>query len=473
VLAGRRLYLAITIVYLVSRVVLLLVGVRYHADYLWQHFHDPDLLVHRLWETLYYTHAFTPFINLFVGVVLKISVTHSVAIYQGVFLVLGLAFVNALAYLLEVFAVRGWPALALVTFFALSPPFIYFENFLHYEFMAASLLAVAAALFHRALVTGAFRWWAAFFLDCALIAYVRTTFHLVWLLFFTGLAIAFQHRRFRTIAAAAVLPIVLVVALYAKNKVVFGFFGTSSMFGFNLAYMTTKQMSAEERQEWVDLGKLHPIATINLFAPPEAYARYVDLSKKTGIPVLDRTHRQNGQPNFNHWSYVELSKLRMEDNHYFIAHHFWRYLDTVRQGWVDYFRPTTRWHPQDEESSPHRENRRVLGGWENAYNRLFHTLPWPPFGLYLLLVPALIWATARALRTLWRQRLADAAAAKTMVFFFVNCLYVPLLSCLVTIGELERYRFMVEGFLWVAAAALVRELVSAAGPRGPRAPAAP
>jgi hypothetical protein len=28
---------------------------------------------------------------------------------------------------------------------------------------------------------------------------------------------------------------------------------------------------------------------------------------------------------------------------------------------------------------------------------------------------------------------------------------VPVLSCLVTIGELERYRFMVEAFLWITA----------------------
>jgi hypothetical protein len=40
---------------------------------------------------------------------------------------------------------------------------------------------------------------------------------------------------------------------------------------------------------------------------------------------------------------------------------------------------------------------------------------------------------------------------------FVNCFYVPLLSCLVT-GEMERYRFLVESFMWIVVAATIRQL---------------
>jgi hypothetical protein len=474
VLAGRRLYVAITGIYVLTRVVFFLLGVRFGADYLWQHFHDTDLLKDRLGETLLYTHAFTPFINLFVGLVLKLSEAHAVGIYHGIFLVLGLGFSLCLGYLLDVFRLKGWVVLLLVTLFCCSPPFIYFENFLHYEFMAAALLALAAVLFHRALAAGTWLRWSAFFLAAALIAYVRTTFHLVWLVFLVGMAILFQARRWRTILTAALLPMVLVAALYAKNRVMFGFFGSSSMVGFNLAYMTTKQMQPYERREWIDRGRFTPIAAIGLFEPPQAYAAYIDLNKRTGIPVLDRMQRHNGQANFNHWSYAELSKLRMADNRYFLAHHRARYLQTVRQGWVDYFRPTTRWHPHDAEASPHRDNRRVLGPWENFYNAALHSFPLPPFGLYALLLVAIGYTTGRALRLLWQRRLHSCLPEKLALFMAFNCLYVPALSCLVTIGELERYRFMVEAFMWVLAAAAVQALVErlaarAETPTGPSA----
>jgi hypothetical protein len=459
VLAGRRLYVAITGIYVLSRVLLYLLGVRFQADYLWQHFHDPDLLKDRLGETLLYTHAFTPFINLFVGLVLKVSEAHALAIYHGVFLALGLGLGLALGYLLAVYRLNRWVTLALVTLFCCSPPLIYFESFLHYELMAAALLAVSAVLFHRALGNGTWLRWSAFFLVAALIAYVRTTFHLVWLFFLVGLAVLFQAPRWRTILTAAILPVLLVGGLYAKNRVMFGFFGSSSMFGFNLAYMTTKQMDAALRREWIDRGRFHPIAAIGLFEPPQAYAAYLDLNKQTSIPVLDRMQRQQGQPNFNHWSYAELSKLRMEDNRAFIKRRPWSYLETVRQGWVDYFRPTTRWHPHDPNGSPHQANRQILRPWEDVYNALLHSFPLPPFGLYLLLVVAIVYTTARALKLLWQRRLADSLPEKLALFMAFNCLYVPALSCLVTIGELERYRLMVESFMWILAAAAVQALL--------------
>ena len=132
-------------------------------------------------------------------------------------------------------------------------------------------------------------------------------------------------------------------------------------------------------------------------------------------------------------------------------------VDTVRQGYVDYFRPTTRWHPSDEKRSPHRANRAHLEPWENAYNAALHTFPFPPFGLYTLMLPLLFYALGLSLLRLWRARLDGCIQEKLIVVMIANALYVPVLSCLVTIGELERYRFMVEAFMWIAAAWAVQQ----------------
>ena len=457
-LEGRRLYLATSAVYILSRLVLGFLGVRYGADYLWQHFHDVDLLKERLGETLLYTHAFTPFINLIAGVVLKISETHQLAIYGALFLLLGLGFVNCLVYLFDVFGVRRRAIVAVVALFSLTPGFVYFENLFHYEFIAAALLAMAAVVFHRALCLRRLADWVVFFSIAALICYVRTTFHLVWLLALVALAVICDRRMWRKILLAAVAPTLLVVGLYAKNQVQFGFFGASSMVGFNLAYMTTRQMSEAERRQWVAEGRFHPIALVGLYSPTDAYAPWVDLNRKTGVPVLDRPYRTNGQPNYNHLSFVTTSRLRMADNRAYLSVRPGQYLSTVAKGYVDYFRPTSRWHPLDPKSSPHAANRQVIGTWENIYNNAVHGLFLRPFGLYLALLPFGLWASFGALIRLFKSRWQANPGDKLLVLLAFCSVFVPGLSCLVTIGELERYRFLVEGFIWVLVAAGLMQL---------------
>ena len=88
----------------------------------------------------------------------------------------------------------------------------------------------------------------------------------------------------------------LVAGLYAKNQVQFGFFGASSMVGFNLAYMTTRQMSEAERQTVGGRGARSPHRPRGPLQPTDAYAPWVDLNRKTGVPVLDRLYRTTGNP---------------------------------------------------------------------------------------------------------------------------------------------------------------------------------
>lgn len=465
----RRLYAAVSGFYALSRLALYLAGVRFGVSYRWQHLHDLDLLKERLWETLFYTHAFTPLLDLVVGVVLKISEQHSVAIYQGLYLALGFAFVNAMAYLLSALRFGRRAAFAAVAVFCGTPPFVYLESFLHYEFPTAALLAVAGVFLHRALATGRWPWFLLFFADCVLVACVRTSFHLVWVLACVGLAALFFRRGWRVVLATALGPVLALVALYAKNLAIFGVFGLSSWVGFNLAIVTTQRLDAAERRAWVREGNINPVSDISLYSGPRVYAAAakIDLGRKWGVPVLDRLDRAGDIPNYNHWSYLEVSKLRVKDNRYYLSRYPWRYLRTVKDGYVDYFRPTTRWHPQDETASPHLENRAVIGRFERAYNRFVHSRVLPPFGLYVPLLAFLFYGTAVALGTVWRRRFEGCLEEQLILFMAFCSFYVPLLSCLVTIGELERYRFMVEAFMWIVALWAARRAFDAAQAAGP------
>jgi len=456
----RTLHATVTLIYAVVMAAFYGAGARFGVSYEWQHFHDVDLLRDRLWESLFYTHAFTPFMNLLVGAVLWIAPDHANVVYHALFLILGAVLTNAIAYLLDVFAIPYLANVALVTAFIVSPAFLYLGSFLHYEFPTAALLALAAVLLHRAISTGNRNWWLLFFLDAALVTYVRTSFHLVWFASLIILALVVSPRQWRMLLGTALVPLLLVMALYLKNLALFGFFGTSSWFGFNVAIVTTERLPKEERRDWIERGLIHPVSGVSLYAGPRAYRRWVDIEHKTGIPVLDRPMRANGQPNYNHNSYIEISQLRMQGNRAYLARRKADYWRTVGRGYVDYFRPTSRWHPKDPKGSPHLENRRILEPWENAYNRGIHGFPVAPFGLYLGLIGAFLTRVGITVANLWRTRLVVTPPDALVLFMAMNCVYVPLLSCLVTIGELERYRFMVEGFMWILAASAVRCVVA-------------
>jgi hypothetical protein len=450
----RRILLAVTVIYVVSRLLLFALGLRFHADYGWQHFHDVGLLRERLGESLLYTHAFTPFINLLAGVVLTISETHQVAIYHGLFLVLGCTFAVSLADVLAELGFGRRAVIGVASAFSLTPPFLFFENLLHYEFITASLLALSAALFARALRAPSWQKWLGFFLVCALITLVRTSFHLVWFVAMLAMAVLFQRERWRTIVLASLLPAVLASSLYVKNQVMFGFFGTSSNFGANMAYTTTRRLTKKELAQWIAEGKLHPVSGVNVYAGPEAYSRWIDVGHKRGVPVLDQLSKADGQPNFNHWVYAEVSKLRLKDAKTYLKARPLRYLQQVARNYETYFKPTSRWHPAGDKG-PHLQHRAVLGGWEKVHNAVLHRFPLEPFGLYLALVPLFFVATFRAARRMWRARLDGSLRDKLVLLLAANCIYVPLLSCMVTTAELSRYRLLVEGFMWLVCLSLL------------------
>jgi hypothetical protein len=296
--------------------------------------------------------------------------------------------------------------------------------------------------------------------------YTRTTFHLVWLLCAVGFALLFRPGERRRILAAAGLPVFLAFALYAKNLLVFGFFGTTSFLPFNMAHATTQQLSERERAAWVQEHKLHPAAVVSIWAGPEAYGAWVNLNEKRGVPVLDELKRATG-PNYNHWAYLSVAKLRMAACMQYIAEHPGRYLGTVGKSLLKFFGPTSHWHPHDKDNGPHVQNRLAYGTWEEVYNTLMHGFP-RPIGAYCLILPLIAFTCRGALVNVVSQRGRAGSWAQLTLFMAFTCVWVTLLGCLVTTTELPRYRLAIEALLWVLCFGAGRSrLAQVAGKRPP------
>jgi hypothetical protein len=454
-LDSRRLrdHARLTAVFLASRVLLYFAGLRMHLELGWMFLADPADLRERLLETVYYFHAYPPGMNLLTGFLLKLAPDHLDVLAQGLFWVSGLVLVNALFYLCRSVLSRR-PALLVCFAFAAIPQCLFFENLYLYTELVASLLCLLCAWFHHASRRGTWASWAGLFFACAVIGWVRSSFHLAWFVATVALAAWCNPEQRRRIALAALGPSLLLAALYFKNWATFGTFASSSSLGGNLSQVTVARMPKAERAEWQRQGRLSPYADISVFAGPERYAAFFREQHLPGMPEsVNRLDRPSlNAPNFNHWWLQDVNRARRSDAVTYVREHPLGYLDTVESNLVALFSPSTTWHPVKGDKGPHAGHRRVLGSYESLYNGLVHEAFLAPVGFYAFLPLVFGLALFRAAKWARTAKGRVAARVSTIRFASFHVLYIVVVSCLVTYGEMSRYRYAVEPLIWFLAA---------------------
>jgi len=443
----------LSLLFVVSRVLLYWAGLRIHVDLGWMFLADPADLRERLLETVYYFHAYPPGTNLVTGLLLKLAPEHFAGLAQVLFWLAGLVLVNALYHLLRCVVSRR-PALLASLAFSLIPQSLFFENLYLYTELVASLLCLACVCFHHASRRGTWASWLWLFSVCAVIGWLRSSFHLVWFLAAVVLAIGQNPLQRRRIALSAVGPGLLLSVMYLKNWAVLGSFSASSSLGGNLAQVTVARMPKAERAEWQRQGKLSPYAGISVFAGPERYRGFFREQRLEGMPdSVNRLDRPSlNAPNYNHWWLSEVNRARREDALVYLREHPREYLGNVADNLTLWFSPSTRWHPVKGDGNPHTAHARVLGGYVPLYDGLVHEAFLAPVGVYALLplfFGLSLWKAsrwARAGRKHPRGRVAARVATIRFVAFQV--VYVLAVSCLLTYGEMARYRYAVEASIW-------------------------
>jgi hypothetical protein len=450
---GVREHLLLSAAFALTRLGLGALGLRFNFALDWMFLSDPADLRERLLETLVYFHAYPPGMNLLTGWLLKLGGAHAAGLAQACFCAFGLLLANSLLFLLRRVGLPSWCRLGLCLAFSVTPATLYFESLYLYECPVAALVCLAAALFYRAVLLPRASRWLAFFAVCCAIGMLRSTFHLVWLgaLALASLWLAPAAAR-RQVLLGAAAPTLLLLALYLKNLALFGVFGAASSASSTLAHMTVLRLTPEERRQWIEAGKLSPFAGISVYAPPRAYLPYFPGSNRPAWPgQLQALERPTlGAPNFNHWFFLEVGPRRAADSRYYLEQRPLAYAGTVLRSFAQFFGASTDWHPSRQHpiASPHEQHRRVLGGYEAAYNRLFHGVG----SIYLLLPPCLIWALLRARRLLRSSEREAPAQAALLCFGLFQIAYVVLLSSVFTIGESSRYRYQIEALIWVIGA---------------------
>lgn len=320
----------------------LALGIRFDASSLgwfWQYL-DPVLLRTRLAESLLYLHSQPALFNLFLGLVLKLAPGRELAAFQGLYLVIGLTLYLALFMVQLRLGVSRTIALLLSILFVISPSFILYESWLFYTLPLTTLLTLSALLLHEALDRR--RTWLAwcFFVTLLALAGIHSFFHLAFYSFVTiGVVALAGVRERKRFLAAAVLPFLVLFALYAKNLALFGKFTTSTWMGMNVWAMTTRNLPMAEREELVRQGNLSPVSLVERFSELEAYpASYLQVKGYTEIPALRDVRKSTGFPNYNNLATIAISDQYLKDACYVLVHEPKTFLIGNLRSWFSYFR---------------------------------------------------------------------------------------------------------------------------------------
>jgi hypothetical protein len=459
----RTLYALLAMLFALSRLGYYLAGVRFDARPVIHYFQfvDPELLKHRLLESLSYLHIQPPGWNLFTGVILKLFPASYPAAFHATYLMLGLGICWSTYYLMRVYGVTRWLAFTLAAWFIVSPGVVLFENYLLYEYLVSFLLLGAAVALVRFVGDGRTISASLFFTALFSLVLVRNLFHLVYFVaIMAALAVLTPTRR-RIVLLCGAVPLLAIVGLYAKNWALFGSFSGSTWMGMNMDTITIHQLTQEEGTDFVRRGVISPASLLDLGSPIALYEPYIELPSSTGIPVLDDCVTSTGATNFNCLAFFQVQRLYTRDGFRLLRDYPVVYLRSLGAAWFSYFLPAgdfpffdlnrPKIHTLDrfwnivffgqfKEASDRKELRRLATRGARVSLALYT-------GMFLMIgLPALwLWNIYYLVMGVRRKTL-DPPAAMLMGFLLLNITYVTLIANLLSSFENNRYRFPLDAF---------------------------
>jgi len=421
---------------------------------------DPELLRNRLLESVFYLHGQPPLFNIFLGLILKIFPNHFALAFQGVFLLIGVCFSIALFLLLTRMGVRILIALILTVAFTIAPATVCYENLLFYTYPLAALLCISALFLHRFLAQAS-RWDGfIFFSLLAAVVLTRGIFPLAWFVVVSGtIFICAKPLRRKTIAA--MLPFLLLLCLFSvKQFVLFGEFGAGSAYlGPNLAVRIAREMPADLKNRLLKEGRVSTALFTRFMKPIPEYRDLIGQIPLTGIPVLDRVMRSNGNVNSMHIGYLKLSKLKMRDVRYVLVHYPGLYLKSFSRVLMTkegYFIPSGQnfWATRNQTSPSFLS---FLRNFDLIFTgQYYYQKP----GWFLVLGFPLLFAFG--IVRFYSQRktlLMNLPFQLTLGYALGNIAWLTLVTLSISTGDYNRYRFKIDSFYILLFGLLVTALL--------------
>ncbi|MBA3271220.1 MAG: hypothetical protein H0T71_11995 [Acidobacteria bacterium] len=404
-----------------------------------------DLLESRLGESLWYLHSQPPLFNAFVGALLQLPGDYT-AIWRVLWVLLGVLFPLVIFASIRLVGSSRGLAHLLAAIVCLNPTLLLYENFLFYSYPEA--LCVLVGLYAFLNLGPGERGWKTFGVAGSLLTLFRATFQPLWALGIVLTTAWSLRQTLRTVGWIPLLaPLILGSALVVKNGVMFGVWSSSSWYGMNAAKLMATAMLGETEQ-LVALGVVSPLFAAGPFQPVHRYpatmtaaARETAVAEFHSVPALVVETKPNGQPNFNHLVYIEISKQLAADSMAAARARWLLFTDTLSRGFQGFLQPASFYMFVDA-------NRKRVLRLDEAYRQVVY-----PGGSALLvqaLLAASLFSSAAILVLNVTSRVASLRPAAGYVL--VTVVWVTLTCNLAEYGENNRFRFTLDPMMvtWLA-----------------------
>lgn len=416
-------------------------------DWFWQTL-PLDALRTDLWQSLWFLHSQPPVLNLLGGLYIKAFYPHHLEALHVTNIVLG-ALICGLFYLIVVhFTNRRAPALGLSLLLTLNPSLYLFEAYVLYTVLTAFLvmLNLSCVLWYRQTRQPAAL--VVFILSLNLLILTRSVYHIILiplaLLFVWWLMADDRTRRLRTVFAGLLICL-LSLGWFAKNSVLFGFFGASSWSGMGLWKAASRGDKLPQMEEYARLNVVEPmVVDLGAFAKPSAYEAY-GFQKRSTIPVL-------AGDDYNNINIPDISARYRENARRLIAYAPQEYLHTVYLSYLQFSQPSSHFKHlsiNSEEIPLH-----VWFYADYLEGGILLSRGQTDFGsfLFFLLPVSLVLYGVQFLRQ-WRRsdwRIAGAVRADSvLVWCAFLIVYTTAVGLTMEYGENDRFKFLIEFPLWI------------------------
>lgn len=328
-------------------------------DWWWQTI-PVDLLLNRLWESIWYLHAQPPLYNLYGAFFFNLFSDDPLSAMQYGNIFFG-SLIPALFFLtLNLMTGRRWLSFLVGLYLALDAGLFLFEAYMLYDLLTAFLVAVSVCLFAYYEKTHQPRYAYLFILALNILVLLRSAYHIlilpiaIILIYFASGVRAPKYLYFPSndarpkethylastkdrlrFVGIVILLCLFSIGWYEKNAIMYGFFGASSWQGFSMWEIQSTSFSEESLHELAEEGVVDPIvAELPGYSLPSQYQVY-GFDEVSNIPLLNRD-------DFHNINVIKIARVYQQSAISLLFEHPKAYLNAVKQAYLIYNSPTAQ-----------------------------------------------------------------------------------------------------------------------------------
>jgi hypothetical protein len=466
-------------IFIASQIAATLLGIRFVGssqmiiEPFWQYL-DPHILRTDLLRGLFFLHSQPPLFNAFLGLILKIFPQHYEQAFAWIFRAFSFGILLLMALIMRRMAINQILIFIFCAIFALFPNFLVYTNLLFYTLPIAFLLLLPCLFLQKFLETQRMKFAVLFTSTAAIIMLTRSIYHLIWFVLCAAIILLLINRDSRAIFfRASIVPVLLVIFLYAKNSALVGSFGPSSWIGMNLARgwplpnESMRNLDAflepDEIRSLSDAYEINSEWLVGSFMPPDAYRNlgYFKSNKSSfHHPAIIAPEKNSSianvmHPNFNHYDYANISRKMLDADLAIIKKYPQKYFSRVLLAFKMYLQPATgpSWFlVQSYNYIPVQKyadsvTKLLFQGRRIELARGY--IPWNSF--YILFPLLIIFGMKKAFSSGDKNQI-------TFAYLTLTILWVAIITNLLEFGENNRIRFETDPLIVILLAAAIQSL---------------